>query len=110
DSSWAKEGAHTDRMLRHVQRRFDISEFFARQMRTALNAYKYTDDYNNEAMQAATILAQERNAMLLTYEDQTKHSDDYKYQKKWDAYIADLLNSNYTLEEALAKEPKKIVY
>jgi len=107
DSSWVKINGKSKQILHHLQLRFDISEFFRRQLLAALKAFTYTDKYQEETQKIYQRITQQRTALLKVYEDQTENSKAAMFQKKWDDYIADLLNSNYTLEEALAKQPKK---
>src|SRR6202012_1012284 len=46
--SWTKPEKQSPELLRHEQKHFDISEFFARKLLEALNAHTYTDSYRAE--------------------------------------------------------------
>ncbi len=39
------------------------------------------------------------------YDDEAEHSLNKLMQSEWEIYVDDLLNNNYTLDEAIQKEP-----
>ncbi len=103
--SWTKPGKQSPELLRHEQKHFDISEFFARKLLEALNTHTYTDGYRTEIEGLYLQLTLARKQMQDKYDEQTNHSMNKADQAIWESYIADLLNSNPNYEQALAKEP-----
>ena len=48
NNSWVKEGKNSDSLLVHEQIHFDISELKARELRTRLKSFNYTQNYKFE--------------------------------------------------------------
>src|ERR1700744_5250652 len=48
--SWLRAGHEDTALLKHERLHFDISEFFARKLLEALNAYTYTLDFRKEIL------------------------------------------------------------
>jgi hypothetical protein len=103
--SWVKEGKRTDALLNHERLHFDISEFFAGKLLVAFQDYQYTNDYRNEIDKVHQQMADARKAMEEKYDAQANHGLNKIKQAEWELYVYQLLNKNYTYEEALAKEP-----
>jgi len=105
NQSWSKKERQTPQLLKHEQTHFDIAEFFARKLIITLNEHKFTNNFKNEITEIQKQEYKDRMAMQVVYDNQTNHSINKEMQQKWEAYVADLLNANYTLEEALQKMP-----
>jgi hypothetical protein len=103
--SWVREGKQTPALLSHESLHFDISEFFARKLLVALKNCQYTDDYKNEIDRLYKQMMEARMAMEEKYDAQSNHSANKIKQALWALYVSELLSTNYTYEEALAKEP-----
>lgn len=105
DMSWTRVEKQSPELLKHEQVHFDIAKVFAKQLLVSLNNRTYTSDFKNEIDAVDKQNAKDRASMQLEYDAQTNHSRNKEMQQKWEAYVADLLANNYTLEEALKKQP-----
>lgn len=105
DYSWVKAGKETDRLLRHEKIHFDIAEFFKRQILNALNKFKYSENFRDEIDRIQKEGDRERGEMQTLYDNQTAHSRNTAQQVKWEEYVEDILAHDYSLSEALQKEP-----
>jgi hypothetical protein len=103
--SWTRPEKQTPALLKHEQVHFDISEFFARKLLVAFNGYSYTDDYRNEITRIFQQVNSARATMEDKYDEQTDHSRNKAEQAVWELYVSNLLNNNYTYEQAIEKEP-----
>lgn len=104
--SWVRPGGATAYLLHHEQLHFDISEFFARQLLSALSLHQYTANYADEMEQIDHEITRSREMMQAIYDRETYHSLNQPMQARWDIYVADLLSHNYTLMQALEKMPR----
>lgn len=103
--SW-RRGKPSENLLKHEQLHFDIAEYFVRQLLIAFGNHTYTSNYKAEIAQVQQQIANLRRGVEELYDKQTVHSVNREMQSKWDAYVADLLNKNYTLEQAISNLPK----
>jgi hypothetical protein len=103
--SW-KRGTPSENLLKHEQLHFDIAEYFVRQLLISFGNHTYTSNYKVEIAQVQQQIASLRRGVEELYDKQTIHSTNREMQAKWDTYVADLLNKNYTLEQAIANLPK----
>jgi hypothetical protein len=105
DQSWSKTDYQTPELLKHEQIHFDISEFFARKLLFALNHYTYTDAFKEEIAIISSSYNKMRNVMENQYDDDTRHGTLKKRQLAWEDYVAELLNQDSALEDALKVAP-----
>ena len=105
NGSWANPIGRTPYLLKHERLHFDISEFFARQLLSAFNSSTYSKNFQVEIKEMRQKLRVQENAMQNLYDQQAQHGLRENMQYAWEFYIGDLLAGNYTLEQALKKQP-----
>jgi hypothetical protein len=103
--SWTKPTLQSAGLLMHEQMHFNISEFYARQLGKILNGYHYTSNYMKEVIALRAQVMQQLRMMHARYDNDTQHRKNSRMQSAWEAYIANLLSHDYTLQEALNKMP-----
>lgn len=105
--SWVHPDYKTPELLKHEQLHFDIAEYFARQLLLALQNGTYSSNYREEMNAIRHKITVQRTAMQDLYDEQTKHSTNIKMQAKWNSYVAMLLSTNVSLNNALQELPNK---
>lgn len=88
--SWVK--APTGSLLAHEQLHFDITELHARKLRKYFAEMRNPCYLGKEGINtAARRIIQESNDMQRRYDDETRHSERYSEQKRWETLIAQQL-------------------
>ncbi|MEO3405420.1 hypothetical protein AAFN85_16035 [Mucilaginibacter sp. CAU 1740] len=94
ERSWSMVERQCPPLLNHEQVHFDISEYFARVLRTALETAQYTKNIKDEIMSIFKKYDSEREKMGLLYDEQTNHGTKVDVQKKWDLFVGKILSNN----------------
>jgi len=102
EASGVKPGRQTDALLAHEQRHFDITEYWARAMRKALEAVEGSGATPQRAIDRATVLAKAKSAdvnrrlehMQERYDRETDHGRDAERQRRWAAKLDALLEAS----------------
>ena len=91
--SWSKN-KESDRLLRHEQLHFDITEYFKRLYYKRVAEATYSQTTINGLMKSIyQNILYEMQVMQKNYDEQTTHSLDADKQAAWQQKVADLLNS-----------------
>ena len=104
--SWVKYDKRSEPLLKHEQLHFDIAEFYFRQLMKTLNNRHFTANFHEVVNIIIKQDNKERAIMDAVYDFQTQHSANLIMQDRWENYIHDLLKNDYSIEEAMQKEPK----
>lgn len=101
DNSWVSE--KNDRLLKHEQLHFDISEFHARLLRKKLKEFKPQEQKDlKEALRSIyETIETGRKQMQEQYDAETQHGKDVAVQEQWEQRIGVALER---LKEYKAKE------
>lgn len=100
ERSWSMTERQCPVLLNHEQIHFDISEYFARVLRTALETAFYTKNIKEEIMAIFKKYDGEREKMGSLYDEQTNHGTKVEIQKKWDLFVGKILSSNTSWDQA----------
>ena len=105
--SWLKEGKGTDRLLRHEQLHFDISELHARLLRKELSTYAFTDKHDDEVQRLFKENTKARNTMQERYDAETNHMINKEAQLAWEDSIAARLSEleDYSGQKVVVEIP-----
>ncbi|MCD8741226.1 hypothetical protein LT679_11485 [Mucilaginibacter roseus] len=99
--SWSMKERECPPLLNHEQGHFNICEYFARQLKLALESARYTKKVNEEVKAIYDKYELQLNKMHHVYDTQANHGADVHIQAKWNTFIAALLSNNPSLEETL---------
>ncbi|QCX02272.1 DUF922 domain-containing protein [Aggregatimonas sangjinii] len=91
EKSWYRPELCDAQILRHEQLHFDISEVFARKMRTRLAATKFTKDVKAEVAKIYDEINMALYAFQNRYDNETNFSRHREKQSEWNRKIADIL-------------------
>lgn len=102
EASGVKPGRRTRALLSHEQRHFDITEYWAREMRKSLSAIEGTGATPQQAIDRVSALAKAKAAevnrrlehMQGRYDRETDHGRNDTRQRKWAERIDGLLESS----------------
>lgn len=92
--SWVKSGKKSQKLLRHEQTHFDITEIMARKLRKFLAENKFKLKAVRSKIDEVThILQQENKAMQESYDQETNHGNNSKKQQKWERHVQNKLTA-----------------
>jgi hypothetical protein len=87
DKSWYIKEKGNNRILKHEQLHFDITELCVRQFRSAISDLKISQDISVQLERLHTAINDEVDRMQKQYDIETNHSMDAVEQKRWEEYI-----------------------
>jgi hypothetical protein len=92
-ASWTKDC--TENLLNHEQGHFNISEIYARKLRTKLKKKKLRrSNYGKVIQEAYNTIENEMVSLQNEYDSSTKHGTLLNEQKRWELKITELLNKS----------------
>ncbi len=103
--SWSKVAQQTPKLLKHEQVHFDIVEFFSRKELAALTNHVYNASYKSDMTSIVQRIDKKIKEMQELYDNQTDHSKNEDMQVKWEAFVADILKKNYSIDQAFSMAP-----
>ena len=83
--------ASPDRVLKHEQLHFDISELTARRLKSKLLKKSYTSNFRKEINEIYKEEINKGEKMQASYDQETDHGLIYKKQEQWEVKIQALL-------------------
>lgn len=86
--SWVVSGEETPDLLKHEQLHFDISELYARKLRTAFKAYVPMRNIRRDLTRIYQKIEMERKRTQLLYDRETNHGLQKEAQQEWEIRIA----------------------
>lgn len=93
DKSWVKKEKKSDKLLRHEQLHFDITELVSRQIRKEIMEYRFSENFRKEINQIHNKYEKIRAELQNEYDRDTDHSNIEDKQAKWEKDIAKKLES-----------------
>lgn len=94
ESSWYRPETANEIILSHEQLHFDISELFARKMRTRIERYTFSSNVKAEMNRIYEQILREMRAFQKSYDDETNFSREVEKQIEWNKRISKELLSN----------------
>lgn len=88
NGSWVHPDHKTDKLLKHEQAHFDISEIHARKLRKAMQAYKPGRNIRKDLQKLYNYIELERVKMQGEFDLESAHSMNSQAEMKWQAHIA----------------------
>jgi len=89
--SWLR--VKNDYILNHEQKHFDITEYFARQLKQKLTQMPSGTNYKTEPQKIFNDINKQDQEMQNLYDDQTDHSINTTVQSVWNNKVDSLLKS-----------------
>lgn len=89
--SWFVPSRVNDRVLRHEQTHFDITELHARKLRKRISEFDFTTNLKEELDNLYNNIEQERRAMQAKFDFETDHSVLKDQEDFWEEKVANLL-------------------
>ncbi len=90
DLSWVAAGSKNERLLKHEQLHFDISELHARKLRKKLSELDVAQLGKNpkEKLNAIyEVIDRERNVMQLRFDKESNHSINIEGEERWQKFV-----------------------
>lgn len=92
--SWVKSGKQSQKLLRHEQIHFDITEIMARKLRKFLAENKFKlNAVRSKIDEVIHILQQENRVMQESYDQETNHGNNARKQKEWESHVQNKLTA-----------------
>ena len=91
--SWVKSSRKSDYILKHEQLHFDITEYYARQLKEAFADYKIKQSIKTDLQGIYKGIMEERFRMQNRYDRATNHSIDTTAQRQWQEKTEELLTT-----------------
>ena len=91
--SWVKSSRKSDYILKHEQLHFDITEYYARQLKKAFADYKIQQSIKTDLRGIYKDIMKKRLQTQNQYDRATNHSIDTTAQRQWHKKIEELLIS-----------------
>ncbi|WP_246019984.1 DUF922 domain-containing protein [Muriicola soli] len=92
EASWYRPEVATDNILSHEQLHFDISELYARKMRTRVQGYTFSSNVKAEMRKIYSEILKELREFQSRYDEETNYSRAVEKQVEWNVMIAKALN------------------
>ena len=94
ESSWHRPEVANANILSHEQLHFDISELFARKMRSKIKVFRFTSEVKAEMKGIYEEILRELRDFQTKYDDETNYSRDVEKQNEWNSMISEALRKN----------------
>ena len=85
--SWYREGIVNNRILKHEQTHFNITQLFARKVRKQLTKTSYTKNIQKEIEAIYQTIEKERQELQHRYDYETEHSKNEEKEQQWQFFI-----------------------